>query len=276
MGRLWQAAATVRVGAAARAAGEGGRGAGCAACSSASRPSTRRTCARSTSTRTWAATTRAAVRRLHDLGVMVNASFVFGMDEDDPDVFDRTVEWAIEQGIETATFHILTPYPGTALHRRLEAEGRMLHRDWDLYDTRHAVLPARADDAGASSRRATGGPTGTSTAGARSSGARPRSRPWQARLRHVAYAAGWKKFEPLWDLLIRGGVVGSARPLLERVLENPLLRGPGDRRRARRQTELGPDVGDVAVNGVAAEVQAVRDLLVRQPLRHEAQHLDFS
>jgi hypothetical protein len=49
-----------------------------------------------------------AIRRLHDLGVMVNASFVFGMDEDEASVFDRTLEWAIGQGIETATFHILT------------------------------------------------------------------------------------------------------------------------------------------------------------------------
>src|SRR5437588_6617493 len=56
-----------------------------------------------------------AIRRLHDLGVMVNGSFVFGMDEDDETEFDRTVEWAISQGIETATFHILTPYPTTAL-----------------------------------------------------------------------------------------------------------------------------------------------------------------
>src|SRR5205814_2784680 len=53
----------------------------------------------------------AAIRRLHDHGVMVNASFVFGMDEDGPDVFARTVDWAISQGIETSTFHILTPYP---------------------------------------------------------------------------------------------------------------------------------------------------------------------
>jgi len=81
----------------------------------------------------------AAVRRLHSLGVMVNASFVFGMDGEDPDVFERTVEWAIEQGIETATFHILTPYPGTALYRRMQAAGRLLHSDWDLYDTRHVV-----------------------------------------------------------------------------------------------------------------------------------------
>src|SRR3989475_5214749 len=82
----------------------------------------------------------AAVRRLHDLGVMVNGSFVFGMDHDGPDVFDRTVAWAVGQGIETATFHILTPYPDTALYQRMEAENRILHRDWDLYDTRHVVF----------------------------------------------------------------------------------------------------------------------------------------
>ena len=46
---------------------------------------------------------------------MINGSFVFGMDEDDENVFERTVEWAVAHGIETATFHILTPYPGTAL-----------------------------------------------------------------------------------------------------------------------------------------------------------------
>src|SRR5262245_18004040 len=67
----------------------------------------------------------AAVKRLHNLGVMINGSFVFGMDDDEDSVFDRTVEWAIEQGIETATFHILTPYPGTALYQRMAAQGRM-------------------------------------------------------------------------------------------------------------------------------------------------------
>ena len=83
----------------------------------------------------------AAVRRLHDLGVMVNASFVFGMDDDDATVFDRTVEWAIAQGIETATFHILTPYPGTRSHERMAGRGaRVTTPDWDLYDTRHVVF----------------------------------------------------------------------------------------------------------------------------------------
>ena len=79
---------------------------------------------------------------------MVNGSFVFGMDEDDASVFDRTVEWAVGQGVETATFHILTPYPGTLTFQDMEAQGQILHRDWDLYDTRHTVFrPARLQPA---------------------------------------------------------------------------------------------------------------------------------
>src|SRR5438128_248411 len=81
-----------------------------------------------------------AIRRLHDLGLMVDGSFVFGMDHDGPDVFDRTVEWAVENGIETATYHILTPYPDTALYRRMEADTRMLHHEWDMFDTPHVVF----------------------------------------------------------------------------------------------------------------------------------------
>src|SRR5450830_1544190 len=77
-----------------------------------------------------------AIRRLHDNGVMVNASFVFGMDDDGPDVFERTVDWAVRQGVETTTFHILTPYPGTVLYQRMKAAGRLVTSDWDRYDTR--------------------------------------------------------------------------------------------------------------------------------------------
>jgi radical SAM superfamily enzyme YgiQ (UPF0313 family) len=159
----------------------------------------------------------AAVRRLHGLGVMVNGSFVFGMDHDGPDVFDRTVAWAIEQGIETATFHILTPYPDTELFRRMEASNRILHRDWDLYDTRHVVFrPARLDPA-------------TLERGYRHAyeefyrwgsiwrGAATKDG-LRGRMRHMAYAGGWKKFEPLWDVAIRTGQVLHALPLLETIL----------------------------------------------------------
>src|SRR4029078_11919328 len=67
-----------------------------------------------------------AIRRLHELGIMINGSFVFGLDEDDKDVFKRTVDWAVSRGITTCTFHILTPYPGTVLYKQMEAEGRIL------------------------------------------------------------------------------------------------------------------------------------------------------
>ncbi|MGH9279531.1 MAG: B12-binding domain-containing radical SAM protein [Acidimicrobiales bacterium] len=159
----------------------------------------------------------AAIRRLHDLGVMVNASFVFGMDDDDPSVFDRTVEWAVEHGVETATFHILTPYPGTGLYGRMAAEGRLLHSDWDLYDTRHAVFrPARMSGEALedgywrayrdfySWRNIARGAATKDT--------------WLARGRHVAYSAGWKKFERVWDAVIGARRLAFALPALEGVL----------------------------------------------------------
>jgi radical SAM superfamily enzyme YgiQ (UPF0313 family) len=83
------------------------------------------------------------VRVFHDHGIQVNGSFVFGFDHDEPDVFHRTVEWIESNRLECATFHILTPYPGTPLFARLEAEGRILHRNWDLYDTTRAVFRPR-------------------------------------------------------------------------------------------------------------------------------------
>jgi radical SAM superfamily enzyme YgiQ (UPF0313 family) len=159
----------------------------------------------------------AAIRRLHDVGVMINGSFVFGMDGDDATVFERTVEWAIENGIETATFHILTPYPSTALHQRLWSQNRITTADWDFYDTRHAVFrPARmtASELEAGYWRAyqefyRWG------AIARGAAAHPS---WIAGLRHFAYAAGWRKFEPLWDLVIRAKRAGMMLPVLESIL----------------------------------------------------------
>ena len=84
-----------------------------------------------------------AIRRFHDAGIMLNGSFVLGFDCDGPDVFDRTLEFGIENKLETGTFHVLTPYPGTAGFAQMEAEGRLLHRNWSLHDTRHAVFRPR-------------------------------------------------------------------------------------------------------------------------------------
>ena len=158
-----------------------------------------------------------AIRRLHDQGVMINGSFVFGMDDDDQTVFDRTVDWAIEQGIQTATFHILTPYPGTALYQRMQAQGRMTSDDWDLFDTRHVVFkPARmqaeALEAGYWRAYRQFYKWGSIWKGAAA------KQQLKERLRHVAYAGGWKKFEPLWDWVIRAKRVTALLPMLEAVL----------------------------------------------------------
>jgi radical SAM superfamily enzyme YgiQ (UPF0313 family) len=159
-----------------------------------------------------------AIRRLHDLGVMVNASFVFGMDDDDATVFERTVDWAVAQGVETATFHILTPYPGTALHTRVEREGRITTSNWDLYDTRHSVfVPARmsSETLEAGYRRAY---QDFYSWGSIVRGASTKATLVQM-LRHMAYAGGWKKFEPLWDFVIRAKQVWQFLPLLEGILD---------------------------------------------------------
>ena len=76
----------------------------------------------------------------HQNGIQVNGSFVFGFDLDTPDVFERTIQWIEENRLECATFHVLTPYPGTPLFRQLDQEGRLLHKNWELYDTAHVVF----------------------------------------------------------------------------------------------------------------------------------------
>ncbi|HEY7446522.1 MAG TPA: radical SAM protein [Vicinamibacterales bacterium] len=160
---------------------------------------------------------QAVTNRLHDLGVMINGSFVFGMDDDDGDVFRRTVDWALEQGMTTATFHIQTPYPGTKLFARMQAQGRIVTRDWDLYDTRHVVFqPARLtpevlkegyDWAYREFYRWSSIVRGSLAHGS-----------LKHQAKHFFYAAGWKKFERLWDVVIRARELRAMTPLLEGVL----------------------------------------------------------
>ena len=80
------------------------------------------------------------VRILHDNGIQVNGSFVLGFDHDHRDVFAKTAEWVEVNKLECATFHILTPYPGTPFFRQMERQARLLHKNWDLYDTAHVVF----------------------------------------------------------------------------------------------------------------------------------------
>jgi radical SAM superfamily enzyme YgiQ (UPF0313 family) len=158
-----------------------------------------------------------AVSRLHSLGIMINGSFVFGLDSDDRDVFKRTVEWGIENAITTSTYHILTPYPGTKLYTDMQNEGRIETHNWDLYDTRHVVyktknLSAMELEEGyhwAYNEFYTWSNIVKASTGHESI---------KHMLKHFLYAGGWKKFEPLWNLIIKTRNLGSMLPLLESIL----------------------------------------------------------
>ncbi len=158
-----------------------------------------------------------AIKKLHELGIMVNASFVFGCDGDRKDVFKRTVDWAIENAIETATFHILTPYPGTRLFDKLSKEKRILSLDWDRYNTRQAVFRPKNMTTSeleegyqqayaqfyqwSSIQRAIRNQSGIS-----------------AKIRHLLYTGGWKKAEPFWNFVIKKGLLPKFMPILESIL----------------------------------------------------------
>jgi len=171
---------------------------------------------------------KAVADRLHALGIMINGSFVFGMDDDGDDVFRRTVDWAIEQGITTATFHIQTPYPGTRLYARMVRDGRMATRDWNLYDTRHVVykparLTAEALKAGYDWAYKEFYRWGSIARASLHHGT------VKHQAKHFFYAAGWKKFEGVWDFVIRARQLNWMTPLLEGVLARVTGEGTGDR-----------------------------------------------
>jgi radical SAM superfamily enzyme YgiQ (UPF0313 family) len=82
---------------------------------------------------------RDVIQIIHDHGIGIDASFVFGFDNDDAGVFDRTLEFASQSKVEAAYFSILTPYPGTRLYERLWRQGRLLTQNWSLYDGSRVV-----------------------------------------------------------------------------------------------------------------------------------------
>jgi radical SAM superfamily enzyme YgiQ (UPF0313 family) len=84
------------------------------------------------------------VKRLHEHGIALQGCFVFGLDHDEPDVFLKTAEFAVQAKIDLPRFAIVTPFPNTALYKRLESEGRILTKNWELYDGQHVVFrPAK-------------------------------------------------------------------------------------------------------------------------------------
>ena len=158
-----------------------------------------------------------AIDRLKDLGVMINGSFVFGLDNDRKDVFKQTVDWGLEMGITTATYHTMTPYPGTRLFAQMIKNNRIITRDWDLYDTRHVVYKP----AGMTAEELKAGYEfsykefykwrSIFKAGMQ----QPQLK---NKLIHLLYAVGWKKFEPLWNTIIQLKKLRHMRPVLEWAL----------------------------------------------------------
>lgn len=150
---------------------------------------------------------------LHRNGIQVNGSFVLGFDHDRADVFETTVRWIEENRLECATFHILTPYPGTPLFDRMEADGRLLHRDWSRYDTAHVVFRPEHLTA---EQLAEGYAWCYRRLFSHASIWRRRPQDWRAVPAYLAMSYLYKRSNWFWHLLIRHRLTARAwRPLVE-------------------------------------------------------------
>jgi radical SAM superfamily enzyme YgiQ (UPF0313 family) len=181
---------------------------------------------------------------LHDHGIQVNGSFVLGFDHDGPDVFERTVAWIEAARLECSTFHILTPYPGTPLFRRMDEEGRLLHKDWRLYDTSHVVFRPKQMEPEA---LAEGYAWCYRRLFSHASIWRRRPADWRAVPPYLAMSYLYKRSNFLWHLLIRHRLTGPVwRPLVEWTRRRHLT----FRLRLEARTEDAPMSGAVVSAGV--------------------------
>ena len=84
------------------------------------------------------------MKKLHGAGIVVQGCFAFGGDDEDTSVFERTVEMVQETKIDLPRYSILTPFPRTEFYAQLESQGRIIERDWAMYDVEHCVFtPAK-------------------------------------------------------------------------------------------------------------------------------------
>jgi len=80
------------------------------------------------------------IREIRAYGIGVHGSFIFGFDNDTPDVFDATVDFVLKNRLEVANYCKLTPFPGTRLYEEMSAAGRILHSNWEKYDRYNIVF----------------------------------------------------------------------------------------------------------------------------------------
>lgn len=169
-----------------------------------------------------------AAKRLNDLGIMINGSFIYGLDNDDSDVFKRTVDWGINNALTTATYHILTPYPGTRLYENMANAGRIISKDWDLYDTRHVVYQTK----GRTAKELERGYLWSYDAFYQWNNIFKASfmhDTFKHQLKHLFYTGGWKKNESLWNVIIHLGGLRKMLPLLELLLSEVKAGNSGNR-----------------------------------------------
>lgn len=184
------------------------------------------------------------VRMLHDHGIQVNGSFVLGFDHDRKDVFAKTAQWIEQNRLECATFHILTPYPATPLFRQMEAQNRLLHRDWSLYDTGHAVFRPKHMSA---KELEHGYAWIYQRLFSHASIWRRRPADWKAVAPYLAMSYLYKRSNRFWHLLIKHHLVHATwRPLVELTRLRHL--------RFRRQLEATDEPICSGVNVVSAGV----------------------
>lgn len=81
-----------------------------------------------------------SIKRFHDSGIMLNAGIIFGFDNDDESVFEKTFNFLAKNYVGLVLFSILTPLPGTGFYKKVDREGRIFDRDWTHYDGRHIVF----------------------------------------------------------------------------------------------------------------------------------------
>jgi radical SAM superfamily enzyme YgiQ (UPF0313 family) len=84
-------------------------------------------------------------------GITVAANLMFGFDNDTEETFEKTYVF-VKKHLFVPNPYIITPYPGTRLAERWDAEGRILHKDYWRYTSYQTVFrptnftPERLDE----------------------------------------------------------------------------------------------------------------------------------
>ena len=80
------------------------------------------------------------IKKIKKHGMAINGLFIFGFDHDYPDIFDKTLKALEQWKVDAGEFNVLTPLPGTPVFNKMDAEGRILTKDWSKYTQTQTVF----------------------------------------------------------------------------------------------------------------------------------------